>query len=92
MLLQRCIDISEFYPCVSGFSFSKLHKNCCKSGSEELQCLYFQLLGITIAEVHLPRQTILEDHTHIHQEDYNGKGAKQSRWNPLQHHIVCTPA
>jgi hypothetical protein len=27
-----------------------------------------------------------------YQEDYNGKGAKQSRWNPLQHHIVCTPA
>jgi len=68
---QSCIDISKFYPYVSGFSFSKLQKTCCKSGSEELHCLYFQLPGITIAEVRLPHQTILEDHTnirlHVHQ-------------------------
>jgi len=47
------------------FTFSDLHKIYCRSESEQLQCLYLQLPGITIAEVRLPHQTILEDHTHI---------------------------
>jgi len=37
-----------------------------------------QVPGI-IAEVDLPHQTTLEDHTHNRQADYSGTDAKQSR-------------